>query len=56
MTEFWGIETSEKFSTKSRTTLRAHKVKDTAYPTLEEALYLHEILLDEFGGRKRVLD
>ena len=31
-------------------------MKDTVYPTLEEALYLHQILLDEFGGRTGVLD
>jgi death on curing protein len=31
-------------------------VRETFYPTIEEALYLHNILLREFGGATGVLD
>jgi len=31
-------------------------MKETLYPTLEEALYLHDILLKRFGGASGVLD
>ena len=31
-------------------------MKETIYPTLEEALYLHDILLEKFGGATGVLD
>jgi death-on-curing protein len=31
-------------------------MKQTIYPTLEEALYLHDILLQKFGGATGVLD
>jgi death-on-curing protein len=31
-------------------------MKETFYPTLEEALYLHEILIQRFGGKSGVLD
>ena len=31
-------------------------MKETIYPTLEEALYLHDILLERFGGARGVLD
>jgi len=31
-------------------------MKTTFYPTLEEALYLHQVLLEEFGGSAGVLD
>lgn len=31
-------------------------MKETLYPTLEEALYLHSILLQRFGGTPGVLD
>lgn len=31
-------------------------MKDTVYPTLEEALYLHEVMLEEFGGSAGILD
>lgn len=31
-------------------------MKATFYPTLEEALYLHEILLQRFGGKNGILD
>ncbi|MEY4667967.1 MAG: hypothetical protein RL518_666 [Pseudomonadota bacterium] len=31
-------------------------MKETIYPTLEEAIYLHNILLDRFGGARGVLD
>jgi len=29
---------------------------ETLYPTLEEALYLHEVLIQRFGGKAGVLD
>jgi death on curing protein len=31
-------------------------MKETLYPTLEEALYLHDILIQRFGGKSGVLD
>ncbi len=31
-------------------------MKETLYPTIEEALYLHRILLERFGGAQGVLD
>jgi death-on-curing protein len=31
-------------------------MKETFYPTLEEALYLHDILIQRFGGKSGVLD
>ena len=31
-------------------------MKDTLFPTLEEALYLHDVLLLKFGGPAGVLD
>ncbi len=31
-------------------------MKETLYPTLEEALYLHDILIQRFGGAQGVLD
>jgi len=31
-------------------------MKATAFPTLEEALYLHRILIERFGGKSGVLD
>jgi death on curing protein len=31
-------------------------MKETLYPTLEEALYLHDILIRRFGGKQGVLD
>lgn len=31
-------------------------MKETIYPTIEEALYLHDILLEKFGGATGVLD
>jgi death-on-curing protein len=31
-------------------------MRETLYPTLEEALYLHEILIQKFGGAPGVLD
>ena len=31
-------------------------MKATFYPTLEEALYLHEVLLQRFGGKGGILD
>lgn len=31
-------------------------MKETLYPTLEEALYLHDILIQRFGGASGVLD
>ena len=31
-------------------------MKATFYPTLEEALYLHEILLQRFGGKNGILN
>jgi len=31
-------------------------MKETLYPTLEEALYLHDVLLQRFGGAVGVLD
>jgi len=31
-------------------------MKETIYPTLEEALYLHDILLQRFGGASGILD
>lgn len=31
-------------------------MKETFYPTLDEALYLHELLIQRFGGKAGVLD
>lgn len=31
-------------------------MKQTLYPTIEEALYLHRVLLERFGGAQGVLD
>ena len=31
-------------------------MRETSYPTLEEALYLHDILIQKFGGAPGVLD
>jgi death-on-curing protein len=31
-------------------------MKETLYPTLEEALYLHDVLIQRFGGKAGVLD
>lgn len=31
-------------------------MKDTIYPSLEEALYLHSLLIERFGGAPGVLD
>lgn len=31
-------------------------MKEVQYPTLEEALYLHSVLIEKFGGRTGVLD
>ena len=31
-------------------------MKETLYPTLEEALYLHDLLIQRFGGAHGVLD
>lgn len=31
-------------------------MKETLYPTLEEALYLHDVLIQRFGGKSGVLD
>jgi death-on-curing protein len=31
-------------------------MKETIFPTLDEALYLHEVLIQRFGGRSGVLD
>lgn len=31
-------------------------MRETFYPTLEEALYLHELLIKRFGGKEGVLD
>jgi death-on-curing protein len=31
-------------------------MKETFYPTLEEALYLHDILMQRFGGTRGVVD
>lgn len=31
-------------------------MKKTIYPTLEEALYLHEMLIEKFGGSKGLRD
>jgi death-on-curing protein len=31
-------------------------VKETLYPTLEEALYLHTVLIEKFGGTPGILD
>jgi death-on-curing protein len=31
-------------------------MKETLYPTHEEALYLHEVLIQRFGGKAGVLD
>lgn len=31
-------------------------MKETLYPTLEEALYLHEVVIQRFGGKNGVLD
>jgi death-on-curing protein len=31
-------------------------MKETLYPTLEEALYLHDVLMQRFGGKSGVLD
>lgn len=31
-------------------------MKETVYPTLEEALYLHDLLIKRFGGAPGVLD
>lgn len=31
-------------------------MKETLYPTIEEALYLHDILLQRFGGAVGILD
>jgi death-on-curing protein len=31
-------------------------MKETFYPTLEESLYLHDILIQRFGGKAGVLD
>jgi death-on-curing protein len=31
-------------------------MKEILYPTLEEALYLHDILIQRFGGKAGVLD
>jgi death-on-curing protein len=31
-------------------------MKETLYPTLEEALYLHDVLIKRFGGAHGVLD
>ncbi len=30
-------------------------MKETLYPTFEEALYLHEVLIQRFGGKAGVL-
>lgn len=31
-------------------------MKETLYPTLEETLYLHDVLIQRFGGKSGVLD
>lgn len=31
-------------------------MKETLYPTLEEALYLHTVLIEKFGGTPGILD
>jgi death-on-curing protein len=31
-------------------------MKEALYPTLEEALYLHDVLIQRFGGKSGVLD
>ena len=31
-------------------------MKETLYPTLQEALYLHAILIEKFGGTSGILD
>jgi death-on-curing protein len=31
-------------------------MKETLYPTLEESLYLHDVLIQRFGGKAGVLD
>jgi death-on-curing protein len=31
-------------------------MKEALYPTLEEALYLHDVLIQRFGGKNGVLD
>ncbi len=31
-------------------------MRETLYPTLQEALYLHDVLIQRFGGRVGVLD
>lgn len=31
-------------------------MRETYYPTLEEAIYLHQLLIDEFGGAAGILD
>jgi death-on-curing protein len=31
-------------------------MKETVYPTLKEALYLHDVLIQRFGGKAGVLD
>jgi len=31
-------------------------MKETLYPTLEEALYLHDVLMQRFGSKSGVLD
>ncbi len=35
---------------------RRRSEKETFYPSLDEAIYLHEILIHEFGGASGILD